>query len=49
MHTQVRRFIKTAIGFLAIGLMIGGSVIAARCTGLTAAAKVDLAPHFTFQ
>lgn len=35
--------------FLAIGLMIGGSVIAARCAGLTAAAKADLAAHFTFQ
>lgn len=34
---------------MAIGLMIGGSVIAARCVGLTAAAKVDLAAHFTFQ
>lgn len=35
--------------FLAIGLLIGGSVIAARCAGLTAAAKADLAAHFTFQ
>lgn len=34
---------------LAIGLMIGGSVTAARCAGLTAAAKLDLEKHFTFQ
>jgi uncharacterized membrane protein YidH (DUF202 family) len=30
MHTQVRRFIKTAIGFLAAGLAIGGWMIARR-------------------
>lgn len=33
----------------AIGVLITGSVIAARCTGLTAAARADLAAHFTFQ
>lgn len=32
-----------------IGVMITGSVIAARCTGLTASARTDLAAHFTFQ
>jgi hypothetical protein len=32
-----------------IGVTITGSVIEARCTGLTAAAKADLAAHFTFQ
>lgn len=31
------------------GLCITGSVIAARCTGLTATARTQLAPHFTFQ
>jgi hypothetical protein len=33
----------------AIGVQITGSVIAARCTGLTAAARADLEKHFTFQ
>jgi len=31
------------------GLMIGGSVIAMRCTGLDAAAETDLAGSFLFQ
>jgi|ERR1044071_9669120 hypothetical protein len=35
--------------WFAIGVMITGSVIAARCTGLTTAARADLAAHFTFQ
>lgn len=30
MHTLVRRFIKTAIGFLAAGLVIGGWMVARR-------------------
>ena len=30
MHTQVRRFIRTAIGFLAFGLLLGGWMIVRR-------------------
>lgn len=53
--------LDTAVGLLFAGdinlqwgdvtasLMIGGSVWEARVTGLTAAAKTDLAPHFIFQ
>lgn len=36
-------------GNAVVGLVIDGSVIAARCAGLDAAGQVDLAGQFTFQ
>jgi len=45
MHTLVRRYIKTAIGFLAVGLAIGGWLIVRRDLGGRPAAEYEVSAH----
>ena len=45
MHTLVRRYIKTAIAFLMIGLLIGGWMIARRELGHRPPSEYEISAH----
>jgi uncharacterized protein involved in response to NO len=44
-HSLVRRYIKTAIGFLIVGLIIGGWMIARRELGASAPGEYEVSAH----